>query len=189
MFQKNIFLLLFLPCWFVQIKAQETPDLENQFEDFYRASSNYQEYKVVKRADLIEFKNNVLDTVSTYRQVVTQLQSEIESQQIENNILKNQYQESESALTIVQNERDSFSVLGLQLNKTVYNLIVWGLIGILIIVLLIYVFKFKNSNAVTQDALQKLKETEDEFTSYKQRSLEREQKLQRKLLDEQKKKE
>ena len=74
MFQKNLFLLLFLPCWLIQLNAQETPDLENQFEDFYRASSNYQEYKVVKRADLIEFKNNVLDTVSTYRQVVTQLQ-------------------------------------------------------------------------------------------------------------------
>lgn len=187
MFKNTLFLFLILSGWLVQVHAQETPDLENQFEDFYRASSNYQEYKVVKRADLIDFKNNVLDTVTTYREAVTQLQSEIESQQIENEILSKQHDEVKTSLTTAQQNRDNFSFLGIQISKSVYSLIVWGIICALAIALSLYVYKYNNSNSTTRDAQGKLQETEDEFASYKQRAMEREQKLKRQLLDEQKK--
>ena len=60
----------------------------------------------------------------------------------------------------------------------------WSIIGLLIIGLLFFIYKFKNSNAVTKEAKLKLAETEEEFDQHRQKKLEEQQQLRRKLQDE-----
>ena len=50
-----------------------------------------------------------------------------------------------------------------------------------------YVYKFKNSHVLTKAAIQRYEELEEEYKESRSRSLEREQLLNRKLFDEQKK--
>jgi hypothetical protein len=60
----------------------------------------------------------------------------------------------------------------------------WGIIGVLTILWLIFTYRFRASNAITKEAKIKLAETEQEFEEHRKRALEREQQVRRKLQDE-----
>ena len=57
-------------------------------------------------------------------------------------------------------------------------------IGMLVLGLLFFIIKFKNSNIITKQTKHKLSEIEQEFDSYRQKKLEEQQILRRKLQDE-----
>ena len=70
------------------------------------------------------------------------------------------------------------------MSKAGYNVLMWSIIAGLLILLLFFIFKFKNSNAITRQAKFALAETEEEFEEHRKRALEREQKVMRRLQDE-----
>jgi preprotein translocase subunit SecF len=184
MFQKNtfpIFILLFITSFGF---SQTENTLESQFDDVYKSSNNYQEYKVVKRADLNSLKKSTLDSVSVYKIALVQMQSELESQQIELGLIQTNLKETNEKLTKTEQRENEISFLGIQTSKTAYNSIVWIIIIGLAIILFFFIYQFKNSNVVTRETNIKLDELEKEFELHRQRSLEREQQLNRKLLDE-----
>ncbi len=51
-------------------------------------------------------------------------------------------------------------------------------------VLLFFIYKYKNSNSTTKEAKKNLAEIEDEFDDHRRTALEREQKVRRQLQDE-----
>jgi len=82
------------------------------------------------------------------------------------------------------NEKDSMALFGLQMSKGGYNVLMWTIIAALLALLLLFVYKFKNSNTITKQAKKALLETEEEYEEYRRNSLEREQKVRRQLQDE-----
>ena len=52
------------------------------------------------------------------------------------------------------------------------------------VALIFFIFKFKGSNAHTQEARQKLADVESEYEEYRKKALEKEQKMGRLLQDE-----
>ena len=76
------------------------------------------------------------------------------------------------------------ALFGMQMSKGGYNGLMWTIIAALLILLLFFIYKFKNSNAVTKQAKKSLLETEEEYEEYRRNSLEREQKVRRQLQDE-----
>lgn len=184
MLLKNTFLLLIL-LFITSFGFSQTENtLENQFDDVYNRSNNYQEYKVVKRADLNSLKKSALDSIAVYKTVIAQVQGELDSQQIEMDIIQASLRETNNKLTETELRENQISVLGFQTSKTAYNSIVWSIITVLAFILFFFIYKFKNSNLVTRDIRLKHDELEKEFELHRQRSIEREQQLNRKLLDE-----
>jgi hypothetical protein len=55
---------------------------------------------------------------------------------------------------------------------------------LLVLSLLFFIYKFKNSNSITKHARLALQDLEDEFEEHRKTSVEREQKIRRQLLDE-----
>jgi preprotein translocase subunit SecF len=184
MLQKNKFPIIILLFSSLFSFSQTENTLENQFDDVYNSSNNYKEYKVVKRTDLNSLKNSMLDSISVYKNVLAQLQGELESQQIELGIVQTHLKETNEKLTKTEQRENEIAFLGIQTSKAAYNSIVWTIIIALAIILFFFIYKFRNSNVVTRETLKKLNEVEKEFELHRQRSLEREQQLNRKLLDE-----
>ncbi len=60
----------------------------------------------------------------------------------------------------------------------------WSIIGGLLALLLLFIYKFKNSNSITREANHNLAEIEEEFDDHRRTALEREQKVRRQLQDE-----
>lgn len=158
--------------------------LDNQFEFVIQRSNNYQEYKVVKKTWLYALKAHTMDSLKAIRENLNKTMATVDTQAKEITDLKNNLGNTQSTLEKTNKEKDSMVFLGMQMSKTSYSMLLWSIIGGLLALLLFFIYKFKNSNAVTRQAKKTLAETEEEFEEHRKTALEREQKVRRQLQDE-----
>ena len=187
------FLLLFFAI--TAVSAQETQNTEQpaepkvntisqQFEDLLENSNNYQEYKVVKQNALAKLKSNAADSINYLKGHIVNLQNEIQTQDSKISELNKSLEDTQSTLDKTREEKDSIFFLGIPMSKGGYMGMMWGIVAVLALALVFFIFKFKGSNAHTQEARQKLADTEHEYEEYRKKALEKEQKMGRLLQDE-----
>jgi len=165
------------------LKLKEGPVTE-QFEFILKNSNKYKNYKVVKRTWIEKLQKNVADSINAIRKDYTTEVAKVATQQSEIEKLKTDLATVNQKITDLNTEKDSISLLGMQLSKGSYQTLMWGIIGVLAILWLFFAYKFKSSNSITKEAKAKLAETEQEFEEHRKRALEREQQVRRKLQDE-----
>ena len=158
--------------------------IDNQFEYVIRKSNNYQEYKVVKKNWLYSLKAHTIDSLKAVHKQLGDTKQIVANQGKEIEVLKTNLADTQDTLTTTNKKKDSMSLFGMQMSKTGYNVLMWSIIGGLLAFLLFFIYRFNNSNTITRDAKKMLAETEDEFDEHRKRSLEREQKVMRRLQDE-----
>ncbi|SHJ03845.1 hypothetical protein [Aquimarina spongiae] len=165
-------------------QALQQESIEGQFDVVIKKSGRYQEYKVVKQVWLNKLKSNTIDSIKTLESKLTVSNQQIEQQKTTISGLQESLNKTNEDLAAVTNEKDSMSFVGASVSKSSYKTIMWLIVGGLVLLLSFFIFKFKNSNAVTVQAKKALAETEAEFEDHRRRALEREQKVMRKLQDE-----
>lgn len=159
-------------------------NVDNQFEFIIQRSNNYQEYKVVKKNWLHTLKKNTLDSLARVEKELAEAINLTKTQNSEIESLKGELKENQDHVASLTNERDSISFFGALIDKSTYKATMWGIVALLTAVLLFFIYKFKNSNAVTQDAKKALEDLEKEYEDHRKKALEREQKVRRQLQDE-----
>ncbi|MBT8260275.1 MAG: tRNA (guanine-N1)-methyltransferase [Bacteroidia bacterium] len=168
--------------------ALKEGSLEEQFEYISRISSNYKaqgkRYEVINLLYYEMIRSNVLDSILALEKQIDEAKSTIDIQKIDNIALQTQLKNTKSTLEITNAQKDKISLFGIQLSKGFYNVILWSIIGVLTFLLLFFIYKFKNSNALTKAAKKSLEEIEIEFEEHRRIALEREQKVRRQLQDE-----
>jgi len=164
--------------------TQDTLTINQQFDKIYRISTSYQEYKVIKKTRYQGLKNKVQDSVNTLKSDLKIKKEIIASQKDSLTASRKKVIDLSENLTVTQTEKNSISLLGITMSKSGYSILVWGIIGVLLAALLLFVYKFKTSNVDTVEAKNNLTELEEEFATHKKKSLEGEQKLRRQLQDE-----
>lgn len=167
--------------------AQETEtnnSIDNQFRTLYKNSNNYQEYKVVRKNSYGTLHNNVLDSIKQFKTLLTRKNTLINSQKEIITTLEKEKTATNVKLTAALEKENTISLLGIQLSKSNYSIILFSCIALLIIALTTFVYKFNNSNVVTKEAKNNLEDVENEFNLFRKKTLEREQKLRRELQDE-----
>ena len=168
--------------------SQETTKVENtinnQFDEIYRTSSSYQTYKVISKERYQKLKQNVLDSIKSSKRLISEKERLLVTEKNSINETKLLLDKTKKELDSSLKKENSISVLGIHLNKSTYNLILWGVITILIIALFYFIFKFSRSNVLTKEAQNSLIDVEQDFETHRKKSLEREQKLRRQLQDE-----
>ena len=169
-----------------QMNAQENTvnTIENQFDNIYRTSSTYQNYKVISRDRFNTLKSSVLDSLKIYSTSLSAKEKTITAKGVEIESLKKELKETNIKLKEAISKENSFSFLGVEIAKGTYNLMVWALVGILLAGLIHFIYQFAKSNTITKTALNDLEEVENEFEAHRKKTLEREQKLRRQLHDE-----
>ncbi|MGB1211402.1 MAG: tRNA (guanine-N1)-methyltransferase [Lacinutrix venerupis] len=199
-FTKAIFLLL-LAFFTIQIQAQtETTDaddklsldsgsIENQFEYLTKKSNGWtdprgQRYEVIKVQWIEKIKSNTLDSLKAVHKSLNDTKAIVTKQNDEISKLKTSLTSTQDTLQQTNTEKDSMSLFGMQMSKGGYNTLMWSIIAGLLALALFFMYRFKNSNAITKDAQKSLAETEEEFEEHRRVALEREQKVRRQLQDE-----
>ena len=158
--------------------------INEQFEFILENSNRYKNYKVVKRDWIEKLQKNVADSIRSIQQELSTEITKVASQQTEIEKLKADLATVNQKINDLNTEKDSISLLGIQLSKGSYQTLMWGIIGVLLLLWLFFAYRFKASNAITKEANAKLAETEHEFEEHRKRALEREQQVRRKLQDE-----
>lgn len=197
---KNSVVLFLVFLSFPLIHAQTQPSateklsldsgtIDDQFEYVIQKSNRYRDergrvYKVVRREWLYTLKAHTIDSIKAIQDQLDQTRITVNTQQKEIDELKTNLSTTQSTLNDTNKEKDSMALFGLQMSKIGYNTLMWSIIAGLFALLLFFIFKFKNSNAVTRAAKRSLEETEIEFEEHRKIALEREQKVRRQLQDE-----
>ncbi|WP_298486513.1 tRNA (guanine-N1)-methyltransferase [uncultured Maribacter sp.] len=163
-------------------------NINSQFEYIYKKSGNYRadgkKYEVVRVISLDKLKQNVLDSLNVYSKKEEGLRATITGHETTISSLEKKLNETTNNLSSVTEEKDSMSFLGILVSKGTYNAILWTVIACLLLLLLGFIYKFRKSNVLTQEAKLALSEVETEYEDHRRRALEREQKISRQLQDE-----
>lgn len=196
-FFKYIIFTFLISSLCTQLLAQEPAEaasinegsIDAQFEFAVKTSNNYnspsgQSYEVIKRTMFLDLKANTLDSLKAIQSKLDNSTKTVETQKAEISILKKDLELTQKTLTTTDKEKNSMEFLGMQMSKAGYNTFLWSIIAGLLALLSFFIFKFKNSNAITKAAKSDLSDLETEFKEHRRTALEREQKINRQLQDE-----
>jgi hypothetical protein len=172
-----------------QTQSINEGSISDQFEFVIKKSSNWtdekgQSFEVIKRHMMHTLKAHALDSLDAIQAKLVQTNNIVSTQQNELNTLKTNLAKTQDTLASTNKEKDSMVLFGTQMSKSSYNLLMWFIIAALLVLLLIFIYKFKNSNTVTKVTKSALAEIENEFKEHRHTALKREQEVRRQLQDE-----
>ncbi len=171
-------------------QSQEDTSINGQFDKIYRTSTTYKpagtnkKYKVINLLNYQQLKANVLDSLKKLEKEISKQESLLNSEREQTQKTNQLLTKTQSDLVASNKKENSISLFGIQLSKMNYNLLLWSIIIIALLLLFYFIFKFFRSNSLTKEAQNNLVDVEQEFEQHRKKSLEREQKLRRELQDE-----
>jgi preprotein translocase subunit SecF len=182
--KKLLLLPVFLFALISSPSAQETMTLEEQITHLIQKSNRWEDFKVVKIKSLEQLQTNITDSINALKIDAAEARASVASFEEEKAALLSEITKRDAEISELYKEKESITFLGLPVEKAIYKNIMWGISGALLVLLLIFVFRFKRSNVITVQARAMLSEIQEEYNSYKKRALEKEQKLARELQNE-----
>ncbi len=190
---KNYFYFFLLLLTNVALSQEPNPEsnsasingtLANQFDYVIQKSNNFQEYKVVKRDYLMLLKKNSLDSIGRFKNELISLKSQFSNHASIVAQLKDTLKATNEELTTLKTAQDNVSLFGSPISKTNYNIVMWGIVIVLFLILIVFLFQLKSAKAIAHEVKNNVEKIEEEFEDYKHKALEKEQKLGRQLQDE-----
>lgn len=145
----------------------DTAGIKEQLDFVFDKANAYNEYKVIKTASLYKLKKNINDSIIAAKKVISQDKALIAEKNNTIDTLQNQLQVTNANLVEAVETKNSLSFLGIQMDKTYYNSLMWTILAVLAILLGIVSVMFKQSNAVTARTRAELDEIKKEYDEYR----------------------
>jgi hypothetical protein len=190
---KRLIIILLLITGFVSF-AQNKKNIDlkkgnisEKFDELYNKSGKYKQYKVVEHQLLLQLKKQVTDSLERQKMLLSTAKKEIDELKQQISQLQSDLEQARQNISGLENQKDSISFLGSQVEKSKYKMIMWILLIVLLLALLYFIYAYKNAHILTKEAKINLSKLDEEYNTFRTNALEREQLLKRQLLDEQKK--
>ena len=167
-----------------QNEVDENLTLKAQFEELINSSNSYEQYKVIKKTNLEEFKSIMSDSISMFYRSIQNYKQTIAEQQSEINTLEEDLQNSIEERDEANLEKGSIYFMGAQMEKSSYKTLMWVIIAVLALALVFFIYKFIDSNRVTVYSKRELAEIQREMDEQRKTHIKKEQKIMRQLQDE-----
>lgn len=158
--------------------------IENQLNYIITKSSTYKEFQLIRKSSILKVKSHILDSLEVSQKELRSVKSDETELNAVIKKLKDEKITLKKELDLVNQDKNSFLFLGVNINKSSYNTIVWVLIIVLAISLTFFLFQFKKSYSVIKKAKNELSKAEEELEKTKKKALKKEQEIMRKLQDE-----
>jgi len=162
----------------------ENASIENQFNFIFEKSYKYEDYKSIRIPWYQALKSHVLDSLKSLKKELRKTQKQYSSSGSVIDSLHAELKKANLELTTVYKEKDSLRFMGILMGKSSYNSLMWSILLVLAGLLAIFIFLFKRVHIITNQTKTALTEVKEEFETYRKRTLEREEKMARKHLDE-----
>lgn len=158
--------------------------VETDFNNLIENSNDYQGFKVIDYNELINLRNKTSQYFITQNEEIITQRNTLEQQQKDIDSLRTELANTQQELERINADKDSITFLGMPFSKGGYMAFMWGLVGLLVLALVFFVYRYKKSHTYTVEARNNLSNTEKEFDAYREKALEKEQRLGRQLQDE-----
>lgn len=178
--------LLFLLCSFSPaLKAQsntiiavlDSVAFEEQLEFLHEKTRVYNDFRAIRDDVFLKIKKNAIDTLRKEKLEVARLNSELSEREFQIETLNTDLSRAKTERDQSIRTKDSFVFLGMEVQKGVYNTIMWVVVLGLVIVGVLLFLMFKRSFAVTSQTKQELDTIQKEYEEYRKSSREKYEKL------------
>ncbi len=175
-------ILFFLPAGLLkaQVAQDEVPEavtLKSQYDEVQNRTRIYEGFRAIREDMFQAIKKQSLDSLIQAKQKNGALDSQLQqaNTQIEtlNAQLNEAHQERDQALA----ERNSISVLGKQINKNLYNGLLWSIIAGLVILAFLCIVLYRNAQRLSRQRAIDLNDMLEEYETYRKTSRERLEKI------------
>lgn len=127
---------------------------------------------------------NINDSLNVTKRALRDAQSKLAAQNQSISSLQNDVKTKDQTITETNSRQDAISLMGIYMSKTAYNLLMWGLVIGLSLVLLIVILKTSSNSREAKYRTKLYEELSEEFAAYKAKANDKEKKLARELQTE-----
>lgn len=160
----------------------------DQLEFVIKKSTKYsvqdRVFRAILNTRIEKLRKNILDSLQHNHKNMNNLRITISQQEQEITNLKSDLIKLTTSLDYAIEQKDSLYFFDSLISKNAYQWIMWSIIVGLLVLLALFVYKFKDSSTLTKEVKKSLAELNIEFEAHRRRALEREQKVRRQLQDE-----
>jgi len=144
--------------------------IEEQINFIEKRTKIYENYRAIREDMFQKINRNIIDTVSAAKIRIDKLENLASTLTLANDSLNILLGTTRRNLEETTSTKNKISVLGLEINKTAYNAIMWTIVALLVVTFAIGFLVFKRSMAGKIRTGKELKELKDEFEAYRQSS-------------------
>jgi uncharacterized membrane-anchored protein YhcB (DUF1043 family) len=175
-------LLLFFPAPLLLAQSKisavmDTATLQEQLNYVQKKTKIYDNFRAIREDYFQKIKRNAVDSLNKSKKKIATLNGTIRDLNNELDSLKKELATTQQQLEEVTRTKDSLLFLGIRMNKAAYNVLMWGIIIGLVVVLVILFLMYKRSHVVTAHTKKELDEVKNEFEEYRKSTRERIEKM------------
>lgn len=162
----------------------ESGTIESQFDYIITKSTSFKDFQLIRKPSILKVKSNALDSLRKIRKELTKSNGQVAGLKHEITSLKNEVTNLKAEIEGISEDKDSINFLGKNMDKTAYVSMMWIVVAVLLIALIFFVLRFKNSFSTIKQTKFELEKIESEYEEHRKKALKKEQELMRKLQDE-----
>ncbi|MGW8123944.1 hypothetical protein ACV07N_14895 [Roseivirga echinicomitans] len=168
---------------FGQEEQEEAPknDLRSQWEELIKSSETYLDKKIIRITKLSEYREVLGDSLSNYTHTIEELKGEKDKVAVELSALKQELDAVKAELMSSEKLNDNMSLFGMLLSKSLYSIIVWSIIGLLIVVIIFMMARVKRVYKSAKRIKSSFTQVSEDFRTYQFEAKENQIKLKREL--------
>jgi cell division protein FtsL len=166
-----------LQAQYVMPAILDTATMDSQLEYIQERTRIYNDFRAIREDIFQKTKGNFLDSLNAAKLEIATLNSRLAEISFQIESLNSDLEKTKNDRDEAIRNRDSLSFLGIQLNKTIYNTIMWLIILGLVVVAVVVFLMYKRSRIVTVQSKKEFEEIREEFENYRKSSREKYEKL------------
>jgi len=159
------------------IAVLDSASLEAQLDYLEAKTRVYDGFRAIREDVFQKANKNALDSLNREKLEIARLNSELSEREFQIETLNTNLSRLKTEKDQAIRTKDSFIFLGMEVQKGVYNTIMWIIVLVLLIGSIFLFLLFKRSYAVTTQTSKQLKALQDEFEEYRKSSREKYEKL------------
>ena len=149
------------------VEEAKPTTLEGVFQQLIDRSGAWQNFKMLDRGKLAAFQRSMTDSINGVRSQLVAEKQKVKENEATIKELNDKITEIQAALDQTKDQKDSVNFFGALVSKGLYNTIMWGIVLALASLLVLYIYKFSNSNVVTKKSINDLNELQEEYENYR----------------------
>jgi hypothetical protein len=155
----------------------DSATLENQLNYVEDHTRIYENFRAIREDVFQKMKINSIDSLDRAKLDIASLNSELTERNVEIETLNTDLGRAKNERDQAIRTKDSFTLLGIEMNKGLYSTVLWIVILILAIFGVIMFLLFKRAHVVTSQTQKELGSLKDEYEAHKKSAREKYEKL------------
>lgn len=162
---------------YVTPAIMDSVTLESQLDYIQNRTRIYNDFRAIREDIFLKMKGNALDSLNAAKLEIATLNSKLTDRNFQLEILNTDLGRTKNDRDEAIRNKDSISIVGIQLNKALYNSITWFIIlGLTVLAVSLFLL-FKRTHVVTVQTKKEFNEMQEEFETHKKSSREKYEKL------------